>query len=120
MPRFDLVADADYDPADDWIADSDSKAIMHFPAFFDALFELADMWCTSVCAEDYAELLKVGQELCWGRLTLVPVSCGCLSQRGPVGGSAPPRAVLSSSRCCRTAMVVSCRLGLSVGVCVPG
>ena len=48
-----------YDPMEDWEADSEGQQMMRFPEFFSALFELADVWCPTVVAEDYAELLKV-------------------------------------------------------------
>ena len=30
---------------------------MDFPDFFDAMFELADVWCEKISAENYAALL---------------------------------------------------------------
>ena len=44
LPRFGIEADWNYDPEDDWKSDSRGKELMQYPDFFDALFELADMW----------------------------------------------------------------------------
>ena len=33
-----------YDPEEDWLDDNKGKPQMDFPDFFDAMFELADMW----------------------------------------------------------------------------
>lgn len=42
----------------DWIADSKGKARMNVKLFTDALFELADVWCDSMEAADYVDVLK--------------------------------------------------------------
>ena len=47
-----------YDPEEDWLDDNKGKEQMDYPDFFDALFELADMWCDTVDAGDYARLLN--------------------------------------------------------------
>ena len=47
-----------YDPEEDWLDDNKGKEQMDYPDFFDALFELADMWCDTVHAADYARLLN--------------------------------------------------------------
>jgi hypothetical protein len=44
LPIFKMQADPDYDPEEDWDADSKGADIMSYPDFFDSLFELADMW----------------------------------------------------------------------------
>ena len=33
-----------YDPEEDWLDDNKGEPQMDFPDFFDAMFELADMW----------------------------------------------------------------------------
>ena len=58
LSRFDLKYEK-YDPKEDWEADCKGHQMMCFPEFFSALFELADVWCPTVVAEDYAELLEV-------------------------------------------------------------
>jgi hypothetical protein len=42
--------------------DNKGLPFMDFPNFFDALFELADMWAEGAEGREYAELLEVG----WG------------------------------------------------------
>ena len=48
-----------YDPIEDWEADREGQQMMRFPEFFSSLFELADVWCPTVVAEEYAKLLEV-------------------------------------------------------------
>eukprot|EP00198_Chlamydomonas_reinhardtii_P007981 XP_001697318.1 predicted protein [Chlamydomonas reinhardtii] len=59
LPRFGLPSDPDYDPAEDWLDDNKGLPYMDFPNFFDAMFELADMWSDTVAGPEYAELLQV-------------------------------------------------------------
>ena len=47
-----------YDPEEDWLDDNKGKEQMDYPDFFDAMFELADMWCQNVNAAEYADLLN--------------------------------------------------------------
>ncbi|GAX74740.1 hypothetical protein CEUSTIGMA_g2187.t1 [Chlamydomonas eustigma] len=58
LPRFKMQGDIEYDPEEDWLDDNKGQDVMGYPDFFDALFELADMWCESVSAVDYAALLS--------------------------------------------------------------
>ncbi|KAG2433580.1 hypothetical protein HYH02_012512 [Chlamydomonas schloesseri] len=58
LPRFGLPTDPDYDPAEDWVDDNKGLPYMDFPNFFDAMFELADMWSDNVDGPEYAELLE--------------------------------------------------------------
>ena len=44
LPRFDMDADPEYDPEEDWLDDNKGEDSMAYPNFFDAMFELADMW----------------------------------------------------------------------------
>lgn len=46
----------------------DNKGLpyMDFPNFFDALFELADMWTSSCSPDDYVDLLRVSWQLVVG------------------------------------------------------
>ncbi len=44
LPRFGMKGDMQYDPEADWLEDNKGQDVMRFPDFFDALFELADMW----------------------------------------------------------------------------
>ena len=53
-----MKGDIMYDPEEDWLDDNKGKAQMEYPDFFDAMFELADMWCPDVNAADYAKLLN--------------------------------------------------------------
>ena len=39
-----MQADIEYDPEEDWLDDNKGLPDMAWPNFFDALFELADMW----------------------------------------------------------------------------
>ena len=52
-----MEGDLDYDPEEDWLDDNKGKPNMEFPDFFDAMFELADVWCDQISAQDYAALL---------------------------------------------------------------
>ncbi|GAX74739.1 hypothetical protein CEUSTIGMA_g2186.t1 [Chlamydomonas eustigma] len=58
LPRFKMEPDLNYDPEEDWENDSKGKAMMDYPDFFDAMFELADLWCPSVSPEEYSKLLN--------------------------------------------------------------
>ncbi|GAX76045.1 hypothetical protein CEUSTIGMA_g3488.t1 [Chlamydomonas eustigma] len=58
LPRFKMEGDIEYDPEEDWLDDNKGQDVMGYPDFFDALFELADMWCETVSAVDYATLLS--------------------------------------------------------------
>ncbi len=40
-----MQGDINYDPGADWVGDAKGKKNMEFPDFFDAVFELADVWC---------------------------------------------------------------------------
>lgn len=42
----------------DWQRDSRGEAAMSFANFFDAVFELADMWCDTIDVEEYVEFLE--------------------------------------------------------------
>ena len=53
-----MKGDITYDPEEDWLDDNKGKPQMDYPDFFDAMFELADMWCDTVDAGDYAKLLQ--------------------------------------------------------------
>ena len=44
LPRFGMDGDVEYDPEEDWLDDNKGKDHMDYPDFFDAMFELADMW----------------------------------------------------------------------------
>ena len=44
LPRFGMDGDMEYDPEEDWLDDNKGKDLMDYPDFFDAMFELADMW----------------------------------------------------------------------------
>ncbi|GAX74360.1 hypothetical protein CEUSTIGMA_g1809.t1 [Chlamydomonas eustigma] len=58
LPRYGLEPDPDYDPESDWLEDQgDRPGPMLYPHFFDALFQLADLWVDSAVAWDYAALL---------------------------------------------------------------
>eukprot|EP00198_Chlamydomonas_reinhardtii_P012090 XP_001701427.1 predicted protein [Chlamydomonas reinhardtii] len=57
LPRFGLKADPDYDPSEDWLDDNKGLPYMDFPNFFDAMFELADMWAEGTDVREYVELL---------------------------------------------------------------
>ena len=57
LPVFGMKGDMNYDPEEDWLDDNKGLDIMAYPNFFDAMFELADMWCESVSAESYSALL---------------------------------------------------------------
>ncbi|GAX74549.1 hypothetical protein CEUSTIGMA_g1999.t1 [Chlamydomonas eustigma] len=59
LPRFKMKGDINYDPEEDWLDDNKGQDSMGFPDFFDAMFELADMWCDDVSAPSYAELLAL-------------------------------------------------------------
>ena len=68
LPMFNLKGSLDYDPEEDWMEDSKGQhSHMGFPGFFNALFKLADTWCMTIGAHDYAnlllDLLKDAQEL---------------------------------------------------------
>ena len=63
MPRFGLKVDKNFDPSDDWEGDCKGNTNMNYPDFFDAVFELADMWCDSVDAAEYAKLIQVTSHL---------------------------------------------------------
>ena len=39
-----MKGDMNYEPEEDWLDDNKGLDIMGFPNFFDAIFELADMW----------------------------------------------------------------------------
>ena len=54
-----MKGDIDYDPEEDWLDDNKGKAQMEYPDFFDAMFELADMWSESVDAGEYSRLLNL-------------------------------------------------------------
>ena len=41
-----------------WLMSTQGKPIMDFPDFFDALFELADIWCDKISAQEYSRLLS--------------------------------------------------------------
>ncbi|GAX74551.1 hypothetical protein CEUSTIGMA_g2001.t1 [Chlamydomonas eustigma] len=58
LPRFKMKGDINYDPEEDWLDDNKGQDSMGFPDFFDAMFELADMWCESMSASDYTALLS--------------------------------------------------------------
>jgi hypothetical protein len=49
LPRFKMQGDVEYDPEEDWLDDNKGLDIMGYPDFFDALFELADMWLVRNC-----------------------------------------------------------------------
>ena len=53
-----MKGDITYDPEEDWLDDNKGKPQMDYPDFFDAMFELADMWCEVVSAVEYARLLS--------------------------------------------------------------
>lgn len=44
LPKYGMQADIEYDPEEDWLDDNKGLTDMAWPNFFDALFELADMW----------------------------------------------------------------------------
>jgi hypothetical protein len=44
LPRFKMEGDVEYNPEEDWLDDNKGLESMAYPDFFDALFELADMW----------------------------------------------------------------------------
>ena len=48
-----------YDPEEDWLDDNKGKVQMDYPDFFDATFELADMWSDGVNAGEYSRLLNL-------------------------------------------------------------
>ncbi|KAG1669744.1 hypothetical protein FOA52_001573 [Chlamydomonas sp. UWO 241] len=78
LPRYAMKADPSYCPEADWLDDNkgletlrcavlwyadwldDNKGLdtMGYPNFYDALFELADMWCDTVWSGAYAKLLN--------------------------------------------------------------
>ncbi|DBA01914.1 TPA: hypothetical protein N0F65_005103 [Lagenidium giganteum] len=41
----------------DWIRDSRGESKLGFASFFDSMFELVDLWCETIHAEDYARFL---------------------------------------------------------------
>ena len=43
---------------EDWVADAHGEPYMSQEHLFDCLFELADMWCTGISAEEYAGFLR--------------------------------------------------------------
>ena len=57
LPMYGIKADLDYDPSEDWEQDSKGKDIMNWPDFYDALFELADLWAESRDAKEYVLIL---------------------------------------------------------------
>jgi len=54
-----MEGDIDYDPEEDWLDDNKGKEQMEYPDFFDAMFELADMWSDGVDAGEYSRLLNL-------------------------------------------------------------
>ena len=46
-----MKGDIGYDPLEDWAGDSKGKEQMDFIDFYDAMFELADVWCPKVLAK---------------------------------------------------------------------
>ena len=43
---------------EDWVSDAHGEANMSQEHLFDCVFELADMWCTGISAEEYATFLR--------------------------------------------------------------
>ena len=43
---------------EDWVSDAHGEANMSQEHLFDCVFELADMWCTGISAEEYAAFLR--------------------------------------------------------------
>ena len=58
---YGMQPDLDYDPSEDYVHDSkgneESAEGMQWPDFYDALFELADLWSESCRAREYVEIL---------------------------------------------------------------
>jgi hypothetical protein len=42
---------------DDWENDSTGKLEMTYPMFYNAIFELVDVWCETTVAQDYVDFL---------------------------------------------------------------
>ena len=53
-----MEGELDYDPEEDWLDDNKGKPHMEFPEFFDAMFELADVWTDQISAKEYSSLLN--------------------------------------------------------------
>ena len=43
---------------EDWVSDAGGSDLMSCEQLFDCLFELADMWCTGISVEEYANFLR--------------------------------------------------------------
>ena len=43
---------------EDWVADAHGEPHMSKEHLFDCVFELSDMWCTGISAEEYAAFLR--------------------------------------------------------------
>ncbi|KAG7381658.1 hypothetical protein PHYPSEUDO_005757 [Phytophthora pseudosyringae] len=43
---------------EDWVRDSKGEAVMSFSTFFDSVFELADLWCETIDADEYVAFLR--------------------------------------------------------------
>ncbi len=43
---------------EDWVSDAHGKRQMSKEQLYDCVFELADMWCTGISAEEYASFLR--------------------------------------------------------------
>ncbi len=44
LPHFKMQGEITYDPEEDWYDDNTGRSAMDFTNFFDALFEVPDMW----------------------------------------------------------------------------
>ena len=42
----------------DWVADSGGEATLDYRRFYNAFFELADLWCPHIDANEYAQFLN--------------------------------------------------------------
>jgi hypothetical protein len=51
-------AEADEAALHDWETDSEGRSAMSYAQFHSAMFELADMWCESIDADEYAQFLR--------------------------------------------------------------
>ena len=96
MPRFSLKADPNYDPSEDWLDDNKGLPYMDFPNFFDALFELADMWAESTHVAEYVSLLAVRACVCACRKAAWKRAGGDAA----LGGGRGPGPCRVSSSCC--------------------
>ena len=56
IPSFD-EEDAKRTAESDWLRDSKGQRTLSYSAFFDAFFELADVWCPNINGREYAEFL---------------------------------------------------------------